>query len=57
MVCFRYDCYPFAKKDCYSASQNEKYFTQCLIDGDGCVDSLMSEIEFKVLYRKRGEKE
>ena len=50
MACFRYDACPFAKKDCYSASQSEKYFTQCLIDGDRCKDSLMSEIEFKVIY-------
>lgn len=57
MTCHKYDKCPFTqKKNFYNGTESDHYYTNCLEKGEDCKAAELSDIEFKVLKRKKGEK-
>ena len=56
MTCHRYDkCVFTQKKIYYDKEESEAYYNSCLNKGEGCSASKLSDIEFKVLEKEKGE--
>ena len=55
-ACHRYDkCWFTQKKNFYSGVEADRYKTSCLNKGIGCYAAKLSDIEFKVIEREKGE--
>ncbi len=54
--CHRYDtCWFIQTKNFYNAVEVNIYKIRCLNKGEGCYAAKLSNIEFKVLEREKGE--